>query len=242
MTLSRGTSVLEWSSQPRLHALPTWTFETPARVVVVSPHPDDETLGAGGIISTLTRAGCQVEVVALSDGEAAFPEANAHERSELARVRRIEQERALARLGLSKRACTRLGLPDGKLSSVRGLARRIASRLQGAHYCLAPYRGDGHPDHEAAGHAAAAASALDGAQLCEYVIWAWHWQSPANAEFLWSRGKRVALDENAREAKAHAMLEYTSQTQSYGRFASDEPVVPEPVLAHFRRDFEVLLV
>lgn len=242
MTLGPGTSALEWSRTPGLHALPCWSFEMPARVVVVSPHPDDETLGVGGMISMLVRGGCDVEVIALSDGEAAFPEADAHERVELARVRQREQEHALAQLGLSEGACTRLRIADGKLSEAGDLPARIAARLQGARYCLAPFRADGHPDHEAAGHAAAEACARVGVQLCEYVIWAWHWRSPAAAEFLWSRGHRVALDDRALRAKTQAMLSYASQTSPFGRFAHEDAIVPEAVLAHFRREFEVLLV
>jgi LmbE family N-acetylglucosaminyl deacetylase len=42
----------------------------------------------------------------------------------------------------------------------------------------APWRHDGHPDHDAAGRAATIASAAAGAPLLQYLVWAWHWADP----------------------------------------------------------------
>jgi len=40
------------------------------RVVVVSPHPDDEVLACGGLLALHARRGGEVMVVAVTDGEA----------------------------------------------------------------------------------------------------------------------------------------------------------------------------
>src|SRR5687767_6864064 len=40
------------------------------RVMVVAPHPDDETLGCGGTIAKHAAAGDQVEVLIITDGGA----------------------------------------------------------------------------------------------------------------------------------------------------------------------------
>ena len=44
----------------------------PVPTVVVAPHPDDETLAAGGLIAALTSRGIPVTVVAVTDGEHAY--------------------------------------------------------------------------------------------------------------------------------------------------------------------------
>src|SRR5690606_13482680 len=44
---------------------------------------------------------------------------------------------------------------------------------------LAPWEHDGHPDHDAVGRAAlAATAALPGLRLLRYPVWAWHWLPP----------------------------------------------------------------
>jgi LmbE family N-acetylglucosaminyl deacetylase len=61
----------EW--MPRLADLPRW--EPPLRhALVVAPHPDDETLGTGGLIAALRSRGIEVTVVAVTDGENAYPD------------------------------------------------------------------------------------------------------------------------------------------------------------------------
>ena len=45
------------------------------RLVVVAAHPDDETLGAGGLITIAAERDIAVTVVVLTDGLASHPEA-----------------------------------------------------------------------------------------------------------------------------------------------------------------------
>lgn len=54
-----------------LQTLPAW-LPTTAPIVIVSPHPDDETLGAGGFIASQRARGIDVSVVAVTDGENAY--------------------------------------------------------------------------------------------------------------------------------------------------------------------------
>ena len=55
----------------------------------------------------------------------------------------------------------------------------------------APWRHDGHPDHEAAGRAAAVAARRTDASLVEYPIWWWHWGAPDDAP--WQTMRRLDL-------------------------------------------------
>src|SRR5437016_3787692 len=72
------------------HALPALG----ARLLVLAPHPDDEVLGAAGMIDAAVRRGAAVRVVVATDGEAG-PDAG----NELPRRRREETRHALADLG-----------------------------------------------------------------------------------------------------------------------------------------------
>src|ERR1700761_4240360 len=62
-------------------------------LIVVAPHPDDETLGAGGLIHTWARHELPIVIISVTDGEAACPEV-----PDLAAVRQAELQQALAAL------------------------------------------------------------------------------------------------------------------------------------------------
>src|SRR5258708_23704499 len=61
-------------------------------LLVVAPHPDDEIMGAGGLIHTWAGMGRSVTVLSVTDGEAALPA-----RENLDRVRRGGGQTAVAR-------------------------------------------------------------------------------------------------------------------------------------------------
>lgn len=225
-----GPGEREWLAELRRRRVPRWLPLPGSRLVVVAPHPDDETLGAGGIISLLHRRGWEITVLALTDGEAAYDGP-----ADLAEVRHAEQVEALGCLAPGSGSIRRLRLPDGGLSEVRDLPDRVAEALGPGSVCVAPWPGDGHPDHAAAGRAAAAAAAARGALFRAVPIWAWHWQAPATADFL-DRACIVPLDELAQQRKAAAVAAYRSQTRPLGR----EPILPGHVLSRFARPFEVL--
>lgn len=80
-------------------------------------------------------------------------------------------------------------------------------------WCAATWRGDGHPDHEAVGRAAAAAAARTGAVLVEYPVWMWHWARPGDPAVPWSRARRISLTDRALESKSAAVQCFPSQTR-----------------------------
>ncbi len=141
------------------------------RVLVLAPHPDDETLATGGVLAR--HAGRETaHVVVASDGSRGAWGANP---VELAARRRHELANATAALGLPISAVEWWGLPDGSLSShLDELTARIATVLTefSPDVVFAPWAFDLHPDHAALGLAARRACA-HGPELLEFVTWAW---------------------------------------------------------------------
>ncbi len=127
------------------------------RVVVISAHPDDETLAIGGLLQSLHRAGARLEMVIATDGEAAFPSLGPDQRAALGRCRRAEMTEALRQLGLNDVPITWLGFPDSALRE-DDLSEALRPVIATADMCLAPWPEDPHPDHRAAGVAARAAA------------------------------------------------------------------------------------
>jgi LmbE family N-acetylglucosaminyl deacetylase len=89
------------------------------RVLVVAPHPDDETIAAGGLIQRALSAGASVHVLLLTSGEARTGAARASGGPwRLAARRAAEARRAVAALGLSPGDLLLLGFPDRGLRSL----------------------------------------------------------------------------------------------------------------------------
>jgi LmbE family N-acetylglucosaminyl deacetylase len=192
----------------------------------------------------LARGGATIEVVAVTDGEGSHPGSRSITPARLGRVRTTEAESALCRLGLGPVDRLRLRLSDGQVSTREDeLADRLTGLLDGDCLCLATWREDGHPDHEAVGRAASVAASRRGARLVEYPVWAWHWARPDDpdpAAFPWARARVHALDEVGRQAKASAIHAFVSQITPVGPDPADRAVLPDAVLQRFRRPFEVV--
>jgi LmbE family N-acetylglucosaminyl deacetylase len=224
----QGTPETSWEAA--LRDAPLLSLPSTA-IVVVSPHPDDEVLGAGGLIRSAARAGHEVSVLSVTDGEAAYPDWKG-----LDRIRRREVRDALSIL-VPKAVSTRhLGIPDGKVNANRALlSDAIDRQLSGNTVLIAPYERDGHPDHDATGDVCCELARSRRVTLWRYPIWIWHHGFP---ERLAGRPSgRFMLDEATREAKARAISCFTSQMGPLGR----EPIVPAHVLQYFTRPYEVFL-
>lgn len=216
----------------------------PAMVVVVVPHPDDETLGAGGLLHRLTAAGTPVTVVFVTDGAAGYPGCDPDQTRELARIRRDEALAALATLGVAADRAVFLDVPDGEVSGAAELelAQRLGPLLAGhrAGLCLAPWPLDPHPDHQAVGRAAVAATAAAGVTLWQYPIWMRHSVQPDDPRVEVDRLRVLRLSTGERSAKLAAVATHASQVRS--PFPGYGPVLPDHVLDLFADGYEPFFV
>lgn len=225
-----GTPAPLWLAAFTDRPLPDLDLTGCPQLIVVAPHPDDETLGLGATIAQLTAAGVAVQVVCVSDGGAAHPGASACERLRMETTRKYELRRATSFLGTNPPIS--LGLPDGELADHEdGLTETLTEILEAAGpatWCAATWRGDGHPDHEAVGRAASAACARTGAALLEYPVWMWHWALPADPAVPWDQAYRAPAPGWATERKRRAARLYRSQFVPNA--SQSAPVLPGFVL------------
>lgn len=229
-----------WGQDPRWRDTVPFDLAGIGHVVVVAAHPDDETLGVGGLLAGIPTA-VTIDVVVATDGNASHPDSSTHTAADLARIRRRETEHAVGLLAPHARLHL-LGMPDGGLTGAQDELTAALVRLMrpGESVLLAPYRHDGHPDHEAAARAAAAAAWRTDTRLLEYPIWLWHWQGPDSLP--WAAVRRVDLRPEERDRKARAVAVHRSQTAPLSDRPGDEVLLPAELLAHFARQWETLLV
>lgn len=207
---------------------------TPACLLVVSPHPDDETIGAHALMARLRRRGTTVRVLVITDGRASHPNSGAWPQARLIAERQRETRRAMRRIGVAAGAVTFLGLPDGALGSVAAEARRrIAACVRACPrplLVLAPSASDDHPDHRVV--AAGVAAIGPGTRRLAYPVW------PAGR--LLRGARRLPLSAQERLAKRHAIRSYRTQA---GRITDDETgfAMTRAQIAAFSRPAETFM-
>jgi LmbE family N-acetylglucosaminyl deacetylase len=118
------------------------------KVLVVAPHPDDESIGCGGTLRLHVERGDRVDVVFLTSGELGLEELAP---DAARKVREGEAEQAAAVLGLER--LTFLRHPDWFLGDAGDAVQRDLVRLIEEYVpdrVLSPHAGEAHPDHAAA--------------------------------------------------------------------------------------------
>jgi hypothetical protein len=83
--------LLQWQPSIEVDAL----AHDVTRVVVVAPHPDDEIIGSGALLSALSRRGIPIVLIAVTDGEASHPHSSHWTPQSLMRIRARERRRGL---------------------------------------------------------------------------------------------------------------------------------------------------
>ncbi len=228
-----GTAEETWASWPQLGRLPIADYAGWRSAVVVAAHPDDEVLGAGGLISMLAAAGARLRLAAVTDGEASHPGIAGP--ADLAVRRVAETAAALRVLGAEAADVVRLGLPDtGLAAREQDIAAVLPGLTAGYDICLAPWEGDAHADHEAVGRAARRAAP----QTFFYPVWMWHWAQPGDRRVPWGSALRIPLTPAVAARKQAAIGCYASQLEP--RPGGAGPVLTAATVAHFSRGQEVI--
>ncbi|PPT95937.1 PIG-L deacetylase family protein [Xanthomonas arboricola] len=240
-----GTAESTWRAAPCLSELPRVTLAQllhgSQRLVVVAPHPDDEVLGCGGLIAAAHAAGMPVLIIALTDGEQAYPDEPGWRPQVLGPARRLELEAAARQLGVVPGALTHLALGDGALAVCEArMAAALGDLITAQDMVLVTWERDGHPDHEAASRATHAACKAQSAQRLQYPVWAWHWSRPEDGVFADGTAVRFDLSPAVRSAKQRAIACFATQL-GHCTPAVAEPILPPSVLERFARPFEVFI-
>ena len=121
------------------------------KTLVIAPHPDDETLGCGGLLAR-AFAGAGAHVVCVTDGSASHPASREWPRERLAEMRRGELIEAIEILGGGAADLTWLGHPDSRLHEVSAadILPPLTAAIDGqaARHVFVPAREDKHCDHQ----------------------------------------------------------------------------------------------
>ena len=210
--------------------------------LILAPHPDDESLGCGGLIAAACAAGLPPTVAILTDGAASHPHSRLYPPARLAALREDEALEALNILGLPRQKCFFMREPDTKLSVDGALLDRLTAiaLAEGCGIVIGPWQGDPHCDHETSASIAEAIAIRLGTRLLSYPVWGWLREDGRLLAELQKKGVRLDISGQL-GLKTRAIAAHASQ---YGKLITDAPTgfqLPEDLLAVFARNHEMYL-
>lgn len=214
-------------------------------ILIVAPHPDDETLGCGGAIALLRRLNVSVAVVVVSDGTKSHPNSKTHPPLALKRLREQESLSALKILGVDPEAVTFLAMPDGAVSvsgeseAIDAIARYLISLSPSVIFL--PWRKDPHPDHRASWQLFEAVinHLTNPPRLIEYPIW--DWDTEQRQDFSESVTAWRLDISSVLALKRQAIAQYRSQISD---LINDDPQgfrLTSEMLQNFTQPWEIYL-
>jgi LmbE family N-acetylglucosaminyl deacetylase len=217
------------------------TFHSQGAILIAAPHPDDEVLGCGGLITRVLSKGGQVSVIVFTGGECSHSSCCSIAGEVVKQARRELTMKAAECLSLAKNNITFLDWGDGQIGrdgpdesshKVEELAGWIARLRPEA--VFAPHPFEGWPDHEAAERITRAAMEQSGVvcRLFHYCVWFWFSMPLRNALKIYWRKARLLDIADVYERKQAAMEAYLKPCAPCGNPWSG--VLPRELVRAFR--------
>jgi LmbE family N-acetylglucosaminyl deacetylase len=214
-------------------------------LIVLAPHPDDESLACGGLIAEACAKGRPTTIIVVSDGTGSHPRSRVYPRARLRALREAEARHAVSALGLPPRCLKFLRLPDRSVPTTGALARAAVNQIvtaaknTDASALFVSWRHDPHCDHEAAYQLARAAQRAFDVALYEYTVWGAALKSSALVTPV-NYGFRLPISAH-RTRKRRAIAAHESQVTG---MIADDPAgfrLSKADLARFAGPFETFI-
>jgi LmbE family N-acetylglucosaminyl deacetylase len=215
--------------------------------LILVPHPDDESLGCGGLIATCVAAARPPLVAVLTDGAGSHPNSRSFPPDRLRAVRAQEVQTAIGHLGVPGQSLILLSEPDThaphdgpRFDAVVARLTALISQQNDCTAILAPWRHDPHCDHLAASLVATAVAAASRIKHVAYPVWGWTLPPASPIPHAPTEGWRLDIGAFL-PAKRAAIQAHRSQ---YGDMITDDPTgfrLPPALLSAFETPFETFI-
>lgn len=209
-------------------------------VLIVVPHPDDETFGCGAALAAAASAGRRIAIILLTDGEGSHSQSKAYPPTKLKNLRLAELRFALGSLtGRNDIGIKQLSLADGRTGK-SDLAQIDCGSLskfageQGTSVVWSTWQDDPHCDHETAAILAERIAIRLGVPLWSFAVWGRFGERAVSGltPFCFEPGNQL-------DNKRRAVAGYRSQTTS---LIADDPngfQMSEAIVDHFITTAEI---
>ncbi len=234
----------QWVNDAHLLSIENFTGAT----IIISPHPDDESLGCGGTIAALAKAGKNVHIIFVSDGSMSHPNSQKYIAPLLMQLREREALAAANILGIPATYCHFMRLKDGAVPAIESTGfteavSKMSELLKNVQpqTIILPWKNDPHRDHKASWQITAAAIIQAGLQvnLLHYLIWFWE-RGDVDDELLKTTLCKIDIN-SVVEIKHAAIKAHASQLTKLIDDDADGFMLSPKVLDHFKGSFELFI-
>lgn len=180
--------------------------------LIIAPHPDDETLGCGGLIQTLCQQGTPPHVVILTGGGKSHSSCCHINESLLKKARRKLSSEILTKLGITPDQIHFLDFPDGSISPQHPEMSQLEKLLTqlSPNTIFIPHRGEGWSDHLVVRELIKNIHFISSPTIYEYCVWVWYYNFWS---LDWSNAFLLPLTKEQFTKKRETVLQYV-QTQA----------------------------
>ncbi len=226
--------------------LPTKNLNT---VMILAPHPDDESLSCGGTIAMLAEGDKKVVVVFITDGSMSHPNSKKYPAQKLAATRKAEAIAALNELNVFENNIFFFDKKDRSLPcrNEPGFEQNAEALKQLIDMCkpdliFVPYQKDPHPDHRATWQMLMhiRTNTQKVFSILEYLIWLYNLGKDDDLPKEKFTCKYIDI-KNYTVQKQKAIAQHVSQTT---KLIDDDPqgfILTPDVLQHFNMNKEFFL-
>ncbi|MFC4671663.1 PIG-L deacetylase family protein [Seohaeicola nanhaiensis] len=212
-------------------------------ILVLAPHPDDESLAMGGAIAAAAATGRRVHIAVVTDGARSHPNSASHPPEALRALRRTEVGRAVDILTEGRGFLHWLGFPDMAAPADEATFAEVEARLMpvlgDVTAIWTTWNGDPHPDHQRVWRLAHWLSGRwPGVRMFACPVWG-RVQTPV-AGGDWQAARRFASGPH-RAAKARAVAAHVSQMTDLIRDDPDGFRMPDDLARHFIDSDEIFI-
>ncbi|MDE7402586.1 MAG: PIG-L family deacetylase [Muribaculaceae bacterium] len=212
-------------------------FNPPGRVLILAPHPDDEAIGCGGLISRLCFKGRPPHLAIMTGGGGSLQSHSNISAEKVIAARRQLTVNSARILGVPDDHIHFLDFSDGSIAErpEEQLARlRTLAEEVGPDVILVPHSGEGWPDHLAVREIGYELGSTLDTDVWEYCVWMWYYNI---WNLDWANGRSLHLDKTERRAKRKAVDEYVLAMTPEGEPWSG--YLPAPFISAHRSPVEL---
>lgn len=186
------------------------------KILIVAPHPDDEVIGCGGLISRLVAQGNLPHVIIMTGGGASHHNCCDTTENDIIAARRTLTSDALSILGISEENIHELDYPDGGISIDCPQTERLSALIDKIRpdSVFVPHWGEGWSDHVTTAKIVKAI-APDSVSIFEYCVWVWYYNVWRHLD--WKNAMTLKMTACEHELKLKAIAAYTEPLAPCGR-------------------------
>lgn len=200
--------------------------KTEKKIIIIAPHPEDEVLGCGGLITRMTASGSPPHIIVLTGGERSLGSESGIKEVEIKKARRNLTRKALTELGLPMENLHEFNLADGHIGeSTEEQLNEVRECIIGLNpdMLLVPHWGEGWPDHINVSKLFTK-GLPNNCEVWEYCVWMWYYNVWRGLD--WKNASVLRLTKEEQSLKNRAIDEYVLPLSPIGRpWSGDLPPI-----------------